>query len=86
MLFNGQAETISHTLSFAIVLLALNPEVQYKLREEVLRIWPTLDDELASTSKVDSDRLVCPLTLSYFRIISWLDIKEYTQAVFRETM
>lgn len=46
------------------MLLALNPEVQHKLREEVLHIWPTLDDGLASISKNDFERLVCALILS----------------------
>jgi hypothetical protein len=33
-------ETSSHALSFAITLLALYPDVQRRLYEEVLEIWP----------------------------------------------
>ncbi|EJD55712.1 cytochrome P450 [Auricularia subglabra TFB-10046 SS5] len=34
-------ETSAHTLAFALVLLALYPEVQEELRAEALRVWPT---------------------------------------------
>ncbi|KAI5121947.1 hypothetical protein M0805_002018 [Coniferiporia weirii] len=50
-------ETSAHTLSFTIMLLALYPDVQKKLREEVLRVWPTLDDLISSTNKRDFNKL-----------------------------
>jgi len=34
-------ETSSHSLAFAVSLLALYPDVQYKLYEEVVGVWPT---------------------------------------------
>ncbi|KZW02920.1 cytochrome P450 [Exidia glandulosa HHB12029] len=34
-------ETSAHTLAFALALLALHPEAQATLREEVLGVWPT---------------------------------------------
>lgn len=34
------SETSAHTLSFAIALLALYPNVQRKVYEEVVRMWP----------------------------------------------
>ena len=34
------AETTAHTLSFALVLLALHPECQQKIYEEVNSVWP----------------------------------------------
>jgi cytochrome P450 len=34
------SETSAHTLSFAITLLALYPDVQRKLFEEVVEVWP----------------------------------------------
>ncbi|EJC99088.1 cytochrome P450 [Fomitiporia mediterranea MF3/22] len=58
-------ETSAHTLSFAILLLALNPDVQKKLRKEVLRVWPTVEDCASSSSKRDFEKL--EYTLAVFR-------------------
>lgn len=52
-------------MTFAIMLLAIYPEVQKKLRSEVLRVWPTADDVHSSTYKRDFEKLVrilCPRT------------------------
>lgn len=54
----SDVETSGHTLSFAIMLLALYPETQRKLRDEVYQIWPSLDDCAASSSARGFDRLV----------------------------
>lgn len=51
-------ETSAHTLANAILLMALYPDVQNKLREESFRVWPTLDDVETSTYKRDFDRFV----------------------------
>ncbi|KAH8119683.1 cytochrome P450 [Phellopilus nigrolimitatus] len=58
-------ETSAHTLSFAIMLLALYPDIQSKLREEALRVWPTDDDVTSSTFKRDFDKF--EYTLAFFR-------------------
>lgn len=68
------------------MLLALYPDVQKRMREEVLQIWPSPDDFASSSYKRDSDKLVryCnPCT--YFTAHSCLS-QEYTLAVFRETL
>lgn len=41
-------ETSSHTLSFTFLLLALYPDVQKKLHEETVRIWPKAEDSFNS--------------------------------------
>lgn len=33
-------ETSANTLSFALVLIALHPEVQQKIYDESMRVWP----------------------------------------------
>ena len=33
-------ETSSHTLCFAVVLLALHPDIQERVYEEVRQLWP----------------------------------------------
>lgn len=40
------SETSTNTLSFALVLLALHPEVQQKVYEEAMRVWPDGEDPL----------------------------------------
>lgn len=37
-------ETSANTLSFALVLIALHPEVQQKIYEESMRVWPEGSD------------------------------------------
>ncbi|EJD34764.1 cytochrome P450 [Auricularia subglabra TFB-10046 SS5] len=51
-------ETSSHTLTFALALLAIHPEVQEKLYDEVQRVWPDLNSEQWSSSTLnDSTKL-----------------------------
>lgn len=75
MLTPVAAETSSHTLSFAIMLLAIYPEAQKKMREEALHVWPTLDDMDNSTFKRDFDQFVrahsisCDILLYQIRTI-----------------
>lgn len=46
--------------------MALYPDVQAKLREEVLCVWPTPEDMESSTYKRDFDKFVsCPLALAF---------------------
>jgi Cytochrome P450 len=33
-------ETSAHSLCFAVALLALHPEIQQKVFDEVVRLWP----------------------------------------------
>ncbi|KIM77289.1 hypothetical protein PILCRDRAFT_621822 [Piloderma croceum F 1598] len=63
-------ETSAHTLSFALPLLTVYPDVQHKIFEEVLRLWPQgcLAIESNSSYKDDFPKL------------------EYTTAFFRETL
>lgn len=56
-------ETSANTLSFAIAALAVYPGIQQKLREESLRVWPTLDDVLSSTYNRDLGQFVSSRTL-----------------------
>jgi cytochrome P450 len=53
-------ETSSHTLCFAFVLLALYPECQKKIYEEVTRLWPAdvSVTQLAGNHKEYMDKLV----------------------------
>ncbi|EIW78654.1 cytochrome P450 [Coniophora puteana RWD-64-598 SS2] len=53
-------ETSSHSLSFAFVLLALYPEKQQTLLEEVSRLWP-------GNEPVSPHSSVCEYTLAFFR-------------------
>jgi len=34
------SETIAHTLCFAIILLALHPDIQERVYEEARQLWP----------------------------------------------
>ncbi|KAF8889572.1 cytochrome P450 [Infundibulicybe gibba] len=74
-------ETSAHSLCFAIALLALHPEVQDKVYEEVMRVWPP-----------DSAPLVRPLAhrrSTTDHLQGYKDSKtqlEYTAAVFNETL
>ncbi|KAJ7204838.1 cytochrome P450 [Mycena pura] len=43
-------ETSAHSLSFAVALLALYPDVQRRIYEEALRLWPDGVPTIASTS------------------------------------
>ncbi|KAJ6564019.1 cytochrome P450 [Mycena capillaripes] len=43
LLSNTFVKTSAHSLSFAIALLALYPDVQQKIYEEVLKVWPEGD-------------------------------------------
>ncbi|EJT99806.1 cytochrome P450 [Dacryopinax primogenitus] len=65
-------ETTANTLAFACALLALNPSVQAKLREEADSVWPSvssLSSEIAFQSyREDMPRL------------------KYAEATFRETL
>ncbi|KAH8114076.1 cytochrome P450 [Phellopilus nigrolimitatus] len=56
-------ETSAHTLSFAIMLLAIYPDVQKKLRAEALRVWPTPDDFASSTNKRDFEQFEYALAI-----------------------
>lgn len=58
-------ETSAHTLAFAILLMALHPNVQAKIREESLRVWPTLNDVQTSTYKRDFNKFVSSSLSSY---------------------
>ena len=55
---HSASETSSHTLAYAIILLAIYPSIQEKLREEALRVWPTLEDVHSSTYHRDFDKFV----------------------------
>ncbi|KLO09951.1 cytochrome P450 [Schizopora paradoxa] len=50
-------ETSAHALSFAILLLAIYPEVQDKLRKEVMSVWPTEESYKNATFKGSFDKL-----------------------------
>ncbi|KAJ7918480.1 cytochrome P450 [Mycena leptocephala] len=63
-------ETSAHSLSFAIALLALHPEVQQKVYEETLSIWPD----------------GCPTTASPSSYKEYMPKLQYTLATFQETI
>ncbi|KAG9309956.1 cytochrome P450 [Chiua virens] len=63
-------ETSAHTLCFAFVLLALYPDVQQKLHEEVSRVWP-------------GDVPVAQVMANHK---GYMDMLEYTSACIRETL
>jgi cytochrome P450 len=63
-------ETTAHTLSFALVLLALHPECQQKIYEEVNSVWPPG----VPTTQVTTNHK------------EYLDRLEYTLACIRETL
>ncbi|EGO03712.1 hypothetical protein SERLA73DRAFT_175316 [Serpula lacrymans var. lacrymans S7.3] len=60
-------ETSAHTLGFAISLLALHPEAQGKIYEEVHRLWPEGGPTVGSTSSYKQDFTQLPYTLAFFR-------------------
>lgn len=63
------SETTAHALAYAILLMALYPDFQAKLREESFCVWPTLDDIQASTYKRDFGKFVrSSLTSTIFPI------------------
>ncbi|RDB30006.1 hypothetical protein Hypma_014135 [Hypsizygus marmoreus] len=63
-------ETSAHSLCFAVVLLALHPDIQQRVYEETLELWP--------------DGVSSPISSSpYKESMAKLD---YTQAVFHETL
>ncbi|KAL0959591.1 hypothetical protein HGRIS_011300 [Hohenbuehelia grisea] len=63
-------ETSAHTLSYAVTMLALYPEVQAKVYEEAMRLWPDgFPEESSSTT----------FSQSFLRLT-------YTTAVFHETL
>ncbi|EJD34457.1 cytochrome P450 [Auricularia subglabra TFB-10046 SS5] len=45
-------ETSAHTLTFALALLAIHPEVQEKLHNEAQRVWPDLKSETWKSSSI----------------------------------
>jgi len=63
-------ETSAHSLSFAVALLALYPEVQQKIFEEAMGIWPD----------------GCPTTASPSSYKEYMPKLEYTLATFQETI
>lgn len=68
------------------MLLALYPDVQKRMREEVLQIWPSPDDFASSSYKRDLDKLVrycnsctyciSQLILAYHRSTPWLSFEK----------
>ncbi|KAJ7269650.1 cytochrome P450 [Mycena rebaudengoi] len=63
-------ETSAHSLSFAVAQLALNPDVQKKIYEETLRLWPG----------------GCPTTASTASYKESMPNLQYTQATFHEIL
>ncbi|KAJ6557982.1 cytochrome P450 [Mycena capillaripes] len=63
-------ETSAHSLSFAIALLALYPDVQQKIYEETARVWPD----------------GCPTSTSLSSIKEYMPSLQYTLATFQETI
>jgi len=39
-ILTGNSETSAHTLCFAIILLALHPDIQERVYEEARQLWP----------------------------------------------
>ncbi|KAF7319130.1 F-box domain-containing protein [Mycena chlorophos] len=64
-LFAGH-ETTAHTLTFAVGLLALYPQVQQKIYRETLALWPDGIPTLASTSSYRESFSQLPYTLAIF--------------------
>ncbi|KAJ6582916.1 cytochrome P450 [Mycena vulgaris] len=60
-------ETSAHSLSFAVALLALYPDVQAKIYEEALRLWPTGCPTAASNSSYKESMPKLPYTLATFQ-------------------
>ncbi|KAJ6472655.1 cytochrome P450 [Mycena vulgaris] len=63
-------ETSAHSLTFAIGLLALYPDVQQKIYEETLRVWPN----------------GCPTTATPSSYKEYMPKLQYTLATFHETI
>ncbi|EJD34765.1 cytochrome P450 [Auricularia subglabra TFB-10046 SS5] len=59
-------ETSSHTLTFALALLTIHPEVQEKLHSEAKRAWPDLESETWKSSSI-ADFGKLEYTLAVFR-------------------
>ncbi|KAJ6628016.1 cytochrome P450 [Mycena sp. CBHHK59/15] len=59
-------ETTAHSLSFAIALLALHPDVQNKIYEEALRLWPNAFPTTASASSYKDSMPNLQYTLAAF--------------------
>ncbi|KAJ7468039.1 cytochrome P450 [Mycena latifolia] len=59
-------ETSAHALSFAVALLALYPDIQQKIYEETLRIWPEGCPTTASLSSYKECMPQLPYTLAAF--------------------
>ncbi|KAJ7204837.1 cytochrome P450 [Mycena pura] len=59
-------ETSAHSLSFAVALLALYPDVQRRIYEEALRLWPDGVPTTASTSSYKESMSQLPYTLATF--------------------
>ncbi|KAF7360194.1 Cytochrome P450 [Mycena venus] len=59
-------ETTAHSMSFAIALLALYPDVQRKIYEEALMLWPDGAPTTASTSSYKESMPKLPYTLAAF--------------------
>ncbi|KAJ7108701.1 cytochrome P450 [Mycena epipterygia] len=60
-------ETSAHSVSFAVALLALYPDVQRKIYEEVLELWPSGSPTTASTSSYKESMPKLPYTLAAFQ-------------------
>jgi len=60
-------ETSSHSLSFSFVLLALYPEKQQTLFEEVSRLWPGNEPVSPNSSAFKDDWNKLKYTLAFFR-------------------
>ncbi|KAJ7468028.1 cytochrome P450 [Mycena latifolia] len=63
-------ETSAHSLSFAVALLALYPDIQQQIFEETLRIWPD----------------GCPTSASPSSYKEYMPKLQYTLATFHETI
>ena len=50
-------ETSAHSLTFAILLLALHPDVQRKLYEEVTEVWPKGNPNSDAVSVSNANKL-----------------------------
>lgn len=59
-----------------MLIMALYPGVQDKLREESMRIWHTPDDIRTSTYKRDFDKFVSRLLSFAINQTSFLDLRD----------
>ncbi|KAJ6582915.1 cytochrome P450 [Mycena vulgaris] len=60
-------ETSAHSLSFTVGLLALYPDVQDKIYEETIRLWPSGCPTTASNSSYKESMPKLPYTLAVFQ-------------------